>query len=260
MKEYNFTAVDDYEPNPPSKKIHPTVCMEDGAWIEAHSRIDWHLEGFFGYHPLDCHLCYENNRNNDNEIFERSIHGKEGFLSSDDSKSAIIPVVDLKMKSPTSIYLLGGCFETTSLCVEKIIFFNILIEISAFLLGERNSGTTFVSKTLAEAFPLPHDFGLDSDADQFAIDIPVFLHKHMFRHELLNDAELSEIKSRSDILWIMVVRSPCDWIGENSCYWIENMNFMMIFTRMIAATFCRGHVQKALPSLSNEQTGAVWYE
>mmetsp|Transcript_581 Transcript_581/g.1189 ORF Transcript_581/g.1189 Transcript_581/m.1189 type:complete len:540 (-) Transcript_581:483-2102(-) len=184
MKEYNFTADDEYEPNPPSKKIHPTVCMEYGAWIEAHSRIDWQLEGFFGYHPLDCHLCYENNRNNDNEIIERSIHGSESFLSSDESKSATIPVVDLRMKSPTSIYLLG----------------------------ERNSGTTFVSKTLAAAFPLPHDFGLDSDADQFAIDIPVFLHKHMFRHELLNDTELSEIKSRSDILWIMVVRSPCDWI------------------------------------------------
>ncbi len=89
-----------------------------------------------------------------------------------------------------------------------------MIKTYASLLGERNSGTTFVSKTLAEAFELPHNFELESDADQFAIDIPVFLHKHMFRHELLNDTELSEIKSRPDILWIMVVRSPCDWIGK----------------------------------------------
>ena len=33
----------------------------------------------------------------------------------------------------------------------------------------------------------------------------------MFRHDLLNKSELAEIKSRDDILWIMVVRSPCDW-------------------------------------------------
>ncbi|KAL7464636.1 hypothetical protein ACHAXS_004969 [Conticribra weissflogii] len=184
MKEYNFTALDEYEPNPPSNKIHHTICMEYGQWIEAQNRIDWHLEGYFGYHPLDCHLCYGSSPNNDAEIIEKNIENRDNLFPSDVSISSAIQEVDLRANSPTSIYLLG----------------------------ERNSGTTFVSKTLAEAFELPHNFELESDADQFAIDIPVFLHKHMFRHELLNDTELSEIKSRPDILWIMVVRSPCDWI------------------------------------------------
>lgn len=75
--------------------------------------------------------------------------------------------------------------------------------------GERNSGTTFVSDTLAEAFDPPNFMG--SKLERFSSGIPVLLHKHMFRHDLLNETELTEIKARTDILWVLVVRSPCDW-------------------------------------------------
>ena len=75
--------------------------------------------------------------------------------------------------------------------------------------GERNSGTTFVSNTLAEAFDHPNKIG--SAHEKFSSDIPVLLHKHMFRHDLMNEAELAEIKERKDIVWILVVRTPCDW-------------------------------------------------
>ncbi len=78
-----------------------------------------------------------------------------------------------------------------------------------YLLGERNSGTTYVSDTLVKAFNTPNDLG--SKAEYFGSGIPVLLHKHMFRHDLLNAKELAEIKDRDDILWVMVVRSPCDW-------------------------------------------------
>ncbi len=78
-----------------------------------------------------------------------------------------------------------------------------------YVLGERNSGTTFVSNTLAKAFDPPNTMG--SDLEKFSSDIPVLLHKHMFRHDLLDKKELDEIRKRDDILWIMVVRSPCDW-------------------------------------------------
>ena len=78
-----------------------------------------------------------------------------------------------------------------------------------YILGERNSGTTFVSNTLAEAFDPPNEMG--SHLEKFSSDIPVLLHKHMFRHDLLSRKELAEIKERDDILWVMVIRSPCDW-------------------------------------------------
>lgn len=80
---------------------------------------------------------------------------------------------------------------------------------SIYILGERNSGTTFVSNTLAKAFDPPNTMG--SNAEKFASNIPVLLHKHMFRHDLLDKSELAEIKLRDDIIWIMVVRSPCEW-------------------------------------------------
>lgn len=78
-----------------------------------------------------------------------------------------------------------------------------------YLLGERNSGTTYVSDTLVKAFNPPNDLG--SKAEYFSAGIPVLLYKHMFRHDLLNATELAEIKDQDDILWVMVVRSPCDW-------------------------------------------------
>ena len=81
---------------------------------------------------------------------------------------------------------------------------------SIYVLGERNSGTTFVANTLAAAFEPPNMMG--SKLEKFSVDIPILLHKHMFRHDALSTTELLEIKQRPDILWIMVIRSPCDWV------------------------------------------------
>ena len=80
---------------------------------------------------------------------------------------------------------------------------------SIYVLGERNSGTTFVANTLAAAFEPPNMMG--SKLEKFSVDIPILLHKHIFRHDTLSTTELLEIKQRTDILWIMVIRSPCDW-------------------------------------------------
>ncbi|KAL9188178.1 hypothetical protein ACHAXT_006556 [Thalassiosira profunda] len=162
VKEYQFDVDRRYQPPPPAvnpesvffdpKTIYS--CMHFDKWREAQQRIDWTLEGFFGYNHLDCHLC-------------------RGSGQAINAGSPITP--------PSNIYILG----------------------------ERNSGTTFVSNTLAEAFDPPNTMG--SKLEMFSSDIPVLLHKHMFRHDLLDQKELAEIKAREDILWIMVVRSPCDW-------------------------------------------------
>jgi len=80
-----------------------------------------------------------------------------------------------------------------------------------YVLGERNSGTTFVSDTLAQAFDPPNMNEFMFAQEKFSSEIPVLLHKHMFRHDLLDANELAEVKARDDVLWILVVRSPCDW-------------------------------------------------
>ena len=162
VKEYRFTTESGYKKSidemssakmnevaGPASSLSP--CMKLNKWKEAQQRIDWTLEGYFGYGKYDCHLCRE------------SALGRA------------------KMVTPTNIYLLG----------------------------ERNSGTTFVSNTLANGFEPPNTIG--SDLEKFSSDVPVLLHKHMFRHDLLNQDEIDEIRGRDDILWIMVVRSPCDW-------------------------------------------------
>lgn len=88
---------------------------------------------------------------------------------------------------------------------------NIIIPpTSIYVLGERNSGTTFAANTLSAAFESPNIMG--SKSEKFSVDIPILLHKHMFRHDTLSTAELNEIKQRTDILWVMVIRSPCDWV------------------------------------------------
>ena len=81
-----------------------------------------------------------------------------------------------------------------------------------YVLGERNSGTNYAAKVLRQAFNapnIPHSAALTHE--YFSADIPVLKHKHMFRHSQLNSTELHEIETRKDILWILVVRSPCDW-------------------------------------------------
>lgn len=148
-KEYLFQRTDSSVVYPSSTNPHEITCTDFDEWEVAQKKIDWKLEGYFGYTKFDCHLC------------------RESF--------------DLGSK-PSNIYLLG----------------------------ERNSGTTFVSNTLAKAFDSPNKLG--NKAELFSAGIPGgLLYKHMFRHDLLNPTELAEIKRRDDILWIMVVRSPCDW-------------------------------------------------
>ena len=154
VKEYKFTITNGYkklDEKSSAENAKLFRCMELNEWKEAQQRIDWTIEGYFGYGRYDCHLCRE------------SALGRETTVS------------------PSKIYLLG----------------------------ERNSGTTFVSNTLANGFEPPNTIG--SDLEKFSSDVPVLLHKHMFRHDLLNQDEIDEIRRRDDILWIMVVRSPCDW-------------------------------------------------
>ncbi|KAL7436802.1 hypothetical protein ACHAXM_005760 [Skeletonema potamos] len=146
-KEYLFQRTDS-SVYPASTNPHGITCMGPEEWEVAQQKIDWTLEGYFGYTKWDCRLCREN-------------------VSAGSNPSII------------------------------------------YLLGERNSGTTFVSDTLAKAFDPPNKLG--NKAEVFSADIPVVQYKHMFRHDLLNATELAEIKRRDDILWVMVVRSPCDW-------------------------------------------------
>lgn len=69
------------------------------------------------------------------------------------------------------------------------------------LLGERNSGTNYITDLLEDAFPhytknKPQSVGF----------------KHMFRHSEFQPSMLQELHDSSQsILWILVVRKPCDW-------------------------------------------------
>lgn len=84
-----------------------------------------------------------------------------------------------------------------------------------YILGERNSGTNYAASILKKAFVPPNKNNIIDDPSRsheaFSSDIPIFRHKHMFRHSLLNETEMQEISRRTDILWILVVRRPCDW-------------------------------------------------
>ena len=74
---------------------------------------------------------------------------------------------------------------------------------------------------------------MGSKLERFASGIPVLMHKHMFRHDLLNETELAEIEARTDILWILVVRSPCDWyvvcLSNIACYLLRVSNTNLAF-------------------------------
>lgn len=78
-----------------------------------------------------------------------------------------------------------------------------------FILGERNSGTKYAAGVLRNAFVPPTRSSRGHE--YFSTNIPVFPFKHMFRHTLLNETELAEISNRTDVLWILAVRSPCAW-------------------------------------------------
>ena len=81
------------------------------------------------------------------------------------------------------------------------------------LLGERNSGTNYIGQVLSSAFyPQYHRVVWDSKC-RFVCGIPVFRFKHAFRHNLLSPTEMETLQQQpnNDILWILAVRSPCDW-------------------------------------------------
>lgn len=61
--------------------------------------------------------------------------------------------------------------------------------------GEHASGAAYAAKVLGEAFGSSQ----------------TTLHEHLFRHDLFHQDELNDIANKTDILWIMAVRSPCDW-------------------------------------------------
>lgn len=98
--------------------------------------------------------------------------------------------------------------------------FNLMIEkftqqqnppTNIYVLGERNSGTNYAAGVLRKAFNPPNEVDPSRTHEYFSSDIPVLRHKHMLRHSLLNETELAEISKRTDILWVLAVRSPCEW-------------------------------------------------
>ena len=80
-----------------------------------------------------------------------------------------------------------------------------------YVLGERNSGTNYAAAVLRKAFDPPNEVDPTRTHEYFSSNIPILKHKHMFTHSLLNEEELAEISNRTDILWILAVRSPCEW-------------------------------------------------
>lgn len=70
--------------------------------------------------------------------------------------------------------------------------------------------SSFTPPVLKQAFVPPNNPDPTRKHEYFSSDIPVLLHKHMFRHHLLNRTELAEISRRTDILWLFAVRSPCE--------------------------------------------------
>eukprot|EP00545_Synedropsis_sp_CCMP1620_P013705 CAMPEP_0119004750 /NCGR_PEP_ID=MMETSP1176-20130426/1329_1 /TAXON_ID=265551 /ORGANISM="Synedropsis recta cf, Strain CCMP1620" /LENGTH=333 /DNA_ID=CAMNT_0006956495 /DNA_START=109 /DNA_END=1110 /DNA_ORIENTATION=- len=95
-----------------------------------------------------------------------------------------------------------------------------------YLLGERNSGTKFVEALLAgqidkkhtrlpESKPVnasdPSTIQLFGNAWTLSSKIPLFHLKHMFRHHPLNATDVAYLQDATDLLWVLVVRNPCDW-------------------------------------------------
>ncbi|KAL7550701.1 hypothetical protein ACHAWF_013925 [Thalassiosira exigua] len=98
-----------------------------------------------------------------------------------------------------------------------------------FLLGERNSGTNYLEQILTTAFyPRYSQAATGNNAScstkykftgcsqsksgcaTFGC-MPVLRFKHMFRHTPLAEQEMKVLRSHPDILWILAVRSPCNW-------------------------------------------------
>ena len=83
-----------------------------------------------------------------------------------------------------SIMKAHGSFEPISHLSEQIV-----------VLGDHESGADKVVNVLSDAF-----------------EEKVVMHRHITRRSLLNAKELeSIISSQTDNLWLVVVRSPCEW-------------------------------------------------
>jgi hypothetical protein len=60
VKEYKFTLQSDYKEEPiTASLVAPMLCMDYAKWKEAQELIDWKLEGYFGHHSMECHLCHK---------------------------------------------------------------------------------------------------------------------------------------------------------------------------------------------------------
>ena len=177
IKEYGLVAIDNYAPASP--RIDPILGRRSG-------RID---------DDDDAHTCMEYPKWK--EAMQRIDWNLEGYFGHNRLDSC-------RLCRDSDGYPLSSSNENDMPHMEERS-----PPTSIYILGERNSGTTFVSNTLAMAFDPPNVMG--SNLEKFSTDVPVLLHKHMFRHDLLDDGDLREIRSRKDVLWIMVVRSPCDW-------------------------------------------------
>ena len=97
--------------------------MDYGKWQEAQQRIDWKLEGYFGYNFRDCHLCYGNHKI---QSIIDTIKDKKPGLHSD---------LGLNAFSPSTIYLLGKM-----LCIYSLI--SIEINTSIWLIFLRVDSNT----------------------------------------------------------------------------------------------------------------------
>jgi hypothetical protein len=76
----------------------PSLCMGRAKWKEAQTLIDWEVEGYFGHHALDCHLCYNDNNMDPNHTKTPSIIYLLGKLS-------IITIIESNLILICLIYL-----------------------------------------------------------------------------------------------------------------------------------------------------------
>lgn len=58
VQEFNLTLKRDYRFRRPSDRPHTERCLTEEEWRIAQREIDWNIEGYFGYTPLDCHRCH----------------------------------------------------------------------------------------------------------------------------------------------------------------------------------------------------------
>lgn len=78
------------------------------------------------------------------------------------------------------------------------------------LLGERNSGTTFMERLLTKS--VHNKYRISAKIPFFSSNIPILSYKHMWRHDLLSDKELEQIAALHSTLFILQMRNACSWV------------------------------------------------